>query len=160
MEESVQFKLNNKPVKLTMDSDRKLLWFLRTDLGLIGTKYGCGESYCGSCTVLVDNRAVRSCQTTLKDVQGKEIITIEGLVHNDKLHPLQKAFIEHDALQCGYCTPGMILQAYSLLQQNPRPSVSEIVEGMEGNLCRCGAHNRVILAIQTAAKEIQGGGLT
>jgi aerobic-type carbon monoxide dehydrogenase small subunit (CoxS/CutS family) len=157
MEETVQFKLNGKSVKLTMDSDRKLLWFLRINLGLTGTKYGCGESYCGSCTVLVNNRAVRSCQTALKDVQGKEIITIEGLAQNDKLHPLQKAFMEHDALQCGYCTPGMILQAYSLLQKNPRPSASEIVEGMEGNLCRCGAHNRVILAIQTAAKEIQGG---
>jgi len=157
MEETVHFKLNGKPVKLTIDSDRKLLWFLRIDLGLSGTKYGCGESYCGSCTDLVNNRAVRSCQTALKDVQGKEIITIEGLAQNDKLHPLQKAFMEHDALQCGYCTPGMILQAYSLLQKNPRPSASEIVEGMEGNLCRCGAHNRVILAIQTAAKEIQGG---
>lgn len=157
MEETVQFKLNGKSVKLTMDSDRKLLWFLRINLGLTGTKYGCGESYCGSCTVLVNNRAVRSCQTALKDVQGKEIITIEGLAQNDKLHPLQKAFMEHDALQCGYCTPGMILQAYSLLQKNPRPSASETVEGMEGNLCRCGAHNRVILAIQTAAKEIQGG---
>ena len=157
MEETIQFKLNGKHVKLTMDSDRKLLWVLRTDLALIGTKYGCGESYCGSCTVLVNNRAVRSCQTTLKDVQGKEVITIEGLIQDDKLHPLQKAFMEHDALQCGYCTPGMILQAYSLLQKNPRPSSSEIVEGMEGILCRCGAHNRVILAIQTAAKEMQGG---
>ncbi len=157
MEETVQFKLNGKSVKLTMDSDRKLLWVLRTDLGLTGTKYGCGESYCGSCTVLVNDRAVRSCQTALKDVQGKKITTIEGLVQHEKLHPLQKAFMEHDALQCGYCTPGMILQAYSLLQKNPRPSASEIVEGMEGNLCRCGAHNRVILAIQTAAKDLQGG---
>jgi len=157
MEETVQFKLNGESVKLTMDSDRKLLWFLRVDLGLIGTKYGCGESLCGSCTVLVNGRATRSCQTALKDVQGKEVITIEGLAQNDKLHPLQKAFMEHDALQCGYCTPGMILQAWSLLQKNPRPSASEIVEGMEGNLCRCGAHNRIILAIQTAAKDMQGG---
>lgn len=157
MEETVQFKLNGKPVKLTMDSDRKLLWFLRVDLGLIGTKYGCGESLCGSCTVLVNDRAVRSCRTALKDVQGKEVITIEGLAQNEKLHPLQEAFMQHDALQCGYCTPGMILQAYSLLQKNPRPSASEIIEGMEGNLCRCGAHNRVILAIQTAAKDMQGG---
>jgi aerobic-type carbon monoxide dehydrogenase small subunit (CoxS/CutS family) len=157
MEEIVQFKLNGKPVKLTVDSDRKLLWFLRVDLGLTGTKYGCGESYCGSCTVLVNDRAIRSCQTALKDVQGKEVVTIEGLAQNEKLHPLQKAFMQHDALQCGYCTPGMILQAWSLLQKNPRPSASEIVEGMEGNLCRCGAHNRVILAIQTAAKELQGG---
>jgi aerobic-type carbon monoxide dehydrogenase small subunit (CoxS/CutS family) len=157
MEETVQFKINGKPVKLTMDSERKLLWVLRTDLGLTGTKYGCGESSCGSCTVLVNDQAVRSCQTALKDVQGKEIITIEGLARNEMLHPLQKAFMEHDALQCGYCTPGMILQAYALLHKNPRPSASEIVEGMEGNLCRCGAHNRVILAIQTAAKDMQGG---
>ena len=157
MEETVQFKLNGKPVKLTVDSDRKLLWFLRVDLGLTGTKYGCGENLCGSCTVLVNDRAIRSCQTALKDVQGKEVVTIEGLAQNEKLHPLQKAFMQHDALQCGYCTPGMILQAWSLLQKNPRPSASEIVEGMEGNLCRCGAHNRVILAIQTAAKDMQGG---
>lgn len=157
MEETIQFKLNGKPIKLTMESDRKLLWVLRANFGLTGTKYGCGESYCGSCTVLVNDRAVRSCQTALKDIQGKEIITIERLAQNEKLHPLQKAFMEHDALQCGYCTPGMILQAWSLLQKNPRPSVSEIIAGMEGNLCRCGAHNRVILAIQTAAKELQGG---
>jgi len=157
MEETVHFKLNGKPVKLTTDSDRKLLWFLRVDRGLTGPKYGCGEGYCSACTVLVNNRAVQSCQTALKDVQGKEVITIEGLARNDKLHPLQKAFMEHDALQCGYCTPGMILQAYSFLQANPRPSASEIVAGMEGNLCRCGAHNRIILAIQTAAKEMQGG---
>jgi len=157
VEETIHFELNGKPVLLTTDSDRKLLWVLRTDLGLTGTKYGCGESYCGSCTVLVDNRAVRSCQTALKDVQGKRIMTIEGLAQKEKLHPLQKAFMAHDALQCGYCTPGMILQAYALLQTNSRPTASEIVNGMEGNLCRCGAHNRVILAIQAAAKELHGG---
>jgi len=157
MEEIIQFKLNGKPVKLNVDSERKLLWVLRTDLGLTGTKYGCGESYCGACTVLVNKEAVRSCQTAVKDVQGKEIVTIEGLTLDDKLHPLQKAFMEHDALQCGYCTPGMIMQAYALLLKNSRPSPGQIIEGMEGNLCRCGAHNRIIQAIQTAAKEIQGG---
>jgi aerobic-type carbon monoxide dehydrogenase small subunit (CoxS/CutS family) len=157
MEEIIQFKLNGKSVKLNVDSERKLLWVLRTDLGLTGTKYGCGESYCGACTVLVNKEAVRSCQTAVKDVQGKEIVTIEGLTLDGKLHPLQKAFMEHDALQCGYCTPGMIMQAYALLLKNSRPSPGQIIEGMEGNLCRCGAHNRIIQAIQTAAKEIQGG---
>ncbi len=157
MEEVIQFQLNGKPVKLNVDSERKLLWVLRTDLGLTGTKYGCGESYCNACIVLVNDEAVRSCQTSVKDVQGKTVLTIEGLSHNDKLHPLQKAFMEHDALQCGYCTAGMILQAYSLLRKNSRPSPAQIVESMEGNLCRCGAHNRIIEAIQTAAKEMQGG---
>ena len=157
MEETVQFTLNGKPTKLTVDSDRKLLWVLRTDLGLTGTKYGCGESYCGACTVLVNNEAVRSCQTIVKYVRGKEVVTIEGLAKNGALHPLQKAFMEHDALQCGYCTPGMIMNAYAFLRKNPRPSPSQIVEGMEDNLCRCGAHNRIVQAIQAAAKEMEGG---
>ena len=157
MEETVQFTLNGKPTKLTVDSDRKLLWVLRTDLGLMGTKYGCGESFCGACTVLVNNEAVRSCQTIVKSVRGKEVVTIEGLAKDGALHPLQKAFMENDALQCGYCTPGMIMNAYAFLRKNPRPSPSQIVEGMEDNLCRCGAHNRIVRAIQAAAKEMQGG---
>ncbi|MGA2220299.1 MAG: (2Fe-2S)-binding protein [Verrucomicrobiia bacterium] len=157
MEETVQFTLNGKPTKLTVDSDRKLLWVLRTDLGLMGTKYGCGESFCGACTVLVNNEAVRSCQTIVKSVQGKEVVTIEGLAKDGALHPLQKAFMENDALQCGYCTSGMIMNAYAFLRKNPRPSPSQIVEGMEDNLCRCGAHNRIVRAIQAAAKEMQGG---
>ncbi|MGD0652406.1 MAG: (2Fe-2S)-binding protein [Verrucomicrobiia bacterium] len=157
MEETVQFTLNGKPTKLTVDSDRKLLWVLRTDLGLMGTKYGCGESFCGACTVLVNNEAVRSCQTIVKSVRGKEVVTIEGLAKDGALHPLQKAFMDNDALQCGYCTPGMIMNAYALLRKNPRPSPSQIVEGMEDNLCRCGAHNRIVRAIQAAAKEMQGG---
>ncbi len=157
MEETVQFKLNGKPVQLTVDSNRMLLWVLRTDLGVTGTKYGCGEGYCAACTIIVDNEAVRSCQTAVKDVKGKEVLTIEGLVKNGKLHPLQKAFMEHDALQCGYCTPGMIMNAYAFLRKNPRPSRSQIIEGMEDNLCRCGAHNRIVQAIQTAGKEMKGG---
>jgi aerobic-type carbon monoxide dehydrogenase small subunit (CoxS/CutS family) len=157
MEETVQFKLNGKPVQLTVDSNRMLLWVLRTDLGVIGTKYGCGEGYCAACTVVVNNEAVRSCQTAVKDVKGKEVLTIEGLAKNGKLHPLQKAFMEHDALQCGYCTPGMIMNAYAFLRRNPRPSRSQIIEGMEDNLCRCGAHNRIVQAIQTAGKEMKGG---
>lgn len=157
MEETVQFKLNGKTARLNVDSERKLLWVLRTDLGLTGTKYGCGESYCGACSVLVDGEAVRSCQTAVKDVQGKDVVTIEGLAKNGSLHPLQKAFMEHDALQCGYCTSGMIVNAYSLLRKNPRPSPSEIINGMDDNLCRCGAHNRIVQAIQAAAKEMAGG---
>jgi aerobic-type carbon monoxide dehydrogenase small subunit (CoxS/CutS family) len=155
MKENIQFKLNRRPVQLTVDPDRMLLWVLRTDLGLTGTKYGCGQSYCGACTVLVNNVAVRSCQTPVKDVQGQEVLTIEGLGDNGHLHPLQKAFMAHDALQCGFCTPGMIMNAYALLLENPRPSPTEIIKGMDDNLCRCGAHIRIVQAIQEAAKEME-----
>lgn len=157
MEETLRFKLNGKPVSLTVDGDRLLLWVLRTDLGLTGTKYGCGESFCGACTVIVNGEAVRSCQTPVKEVRDKEVVTIEGLAAGNGLHPVQKAFMEHDALQCGYCTPGMIMNAYAFLRKNPAPSVAEIVEGMDNDLCRCGAHKRIILAIQEAAKEMHGG---
>ena len=157
MKEMIQLKLNGEPLELTVDSDRLLLWVLRADLGLTGTKYGCGESHCGACTVLVDEEAVQSCQIAVKEVQGKEVTTIEGLAPNGSLHPLQKAFVEHDALQCGFCTPGMILTAYSLLRKNPRPSQAEIIAGMDDNLCRCGAHSRIIQAIQAAAEAMRGG---
>lgn len=156
MTETIQFTLNGKPVSLTVDSDRMLLWVLRADLGLTGTKYGCGESLCGACTVVVDNSAVRSCQTPVRDVKGHDVVTIEGLMKEGSLHPLQKAFMEHDALQCGYCTPGMILSAHALLRQEPHPSVAEIVKGMEDNLCRCGAHNRIVRAILAASREKEG----
>jgi len=156
MEETIQFTLNGKPVSLTVDSDRMLLWVLRTDLQLTGTKYGCGQNYCGACTVLLNNEATRSCQTPVKYVQGKEVITIEGLAGDQDLHPLQQAFAEHDAMQCGYCTPGMIMNAYSLLRQNPRPSTSDIIDGMEYNLCRCGAHKRIVQAIESAAQQMEG----
>ena len=157
MKEPIHFKLNDKPVNMTVDGERMLLWVLRTDLGITGPKYGCGEGLCGACTVLVDNEAVLSCQTPVREVKGKEVITIEGLAKNGELHPLQKAFIKHDALQCGFCTPGMILKAHSLLSHNPRPSREEIIEGMDENLCRCGAHVRIVQAIQTAAQEMKGG---
>ena len=157
MEETVRFTLNGKPATVKVDSDRLLLWVLRTDLGLTGTKYGCGESFCGACTVIVNGEAVRSCQTSVKDVRNKEVVTIEGLEGKGGLHPVQKAFVEHDALQCGYCTPGMIMNAYAFLRKHPKPSAAEIVEGMDDNLCRCGAHNRIIQAIQAAAKEMHGG---
>jgi len=156
MKETISFNLNGKSTRLTVDGERMLLWILRSDLGLTGTKYGCGEGFCGACTVLVNNKAVRSCQFPVKDVKGKEVITIEGLSENGKLHPIQEAFIKHDALQCGFCTPGMILSAYSLLYENPQPTQSEIIQGMNDNLCRCGAHIRIIQAIQTASKEMKG----
>jgi aerobic-type carbon monoxide dehydrogenase small subunit (CoxS/CutS family) len=157
MTETIQFKLNDRPVSLKVNADRMLLWVLRTDFGLTGPKYGCGEEQCGACTVLIDNEAVFSCQTPVKEISGKEVVTIEGLAKHGKLHPLQEAFIRHDALQCGFCTSGMILKAHSVLLKNPLPSREDIIKGMEGNLCRCGSHLRVIQAIQTAAKELKGG---
>ena len=155
MRETVSFTLNGRPVSLDTDPQRTLLWVLRTDLELTGTKYGCGEGLCGACTVVVDGQAVRSCMTDLAAVRGKSVTTIEGLERNGELHPLQAAFHEHGGLQCGYCTPGMIMNAYGLLQNHPRPTRAEILEGMEGNLCRCGAHQRIVAAIQTASG--QGG---
>ena len=157
MKETVQFTLNGKAVTLSVDSDRKLLWVLRSKLGLTGTKYGCGKGLCGACTVLLNQKAVRSCVLPVSSVQGQSIITIEGLASKGALHPLQQAFMEHDALQCGFCTPGMILNAYSFLRTNPQPSEQEIRQGMEQNLCRCGAHTRIIQAIQAAAKVMTGG---
>jgi aerobic-type carbon monoxide dehydrogenase small subunit (CoxS/CutS family) len=157
MSKTVRFKLNGQPKNLTLDRDRMLLWVLRTDFVLTGTKYGCGEGFCGACTVLVNGEAVRSCQYPVEDIDGKDVITIEGLAENGNLHPLQEAFVQHDALQCGFCTPGMILNAYSLLVKNPSPSREEIILEMEGNLCRCGAHTRIVQAIQTAARNMSGG---
>ena len=156
MVERVEFKLNHKTVRLKIDGERKLLWVLRSDLELTGTKYGCGKGLCGACTVLINQEAVRSCQVSVKDLRGKEVITIEGLAQNGRLHPLQKAFMEHDAFQCGFCTPGMILSACSLLREKPRPTEAEIIQAMSDNLCRCGAHQRIVQAIQTAAQEMKG----
>jgi len=156
MNETISFKLNGKSVSISTDGQRDLLWVLRTDLGMTGTKYGCGKALCGACTVIVDKRAVRSCTLPVGSVAGKEVLTIEGLANNGKLHPIQEAFVKHDALQCGFCTSGMILSAYSLLLRNPRPTEEEIVRGMENNLCRCGAHTRIIRAIQSAAEQMKG----
>lgn len=158
MTEAIQFTLNGKPVRLAVEPERRLLWVLRTDLGLTGTKYGCGEGLCGSCTVLVNERAVRSCQLPVKDIKGKKVTTIEGLAKNGKLHPLQKAFVKHDALQCGFCTPGMLMNAWGFLKEKPTPSREEIIRAMEDNLCRCGSHTRILRAIQEAALEMKRGG--
>jgi len=155
MNELVEFKLNGKSVRLNVDGERMLLWVLRTDLGLTGTKYGCGEGFCGSCTVLINNKAERSCSIPVKNVKGKEILTIEGMSRNGKLHPLQKAFADNDALQCGYCTPGMIMNAYGFLKENPHPDQGQIKDAMENNYCRCAAHERIVKAIKTASLEMK-----
>jgi aerobic-type carbon monoxide dehydrogenase small subunit (CoxS/CutS family) len=157
MIETIKFRLNRKPMQLTVDGERMLLWVLRSDLGLTGTKYGCGEGLCGACTVLVNGKAVRSCQTPVKEVAGGEVLTIEGLARNGRLHPLQKAFAEHYAFQCGFCTSGMILNAYALLIELRTPSEAEIIRGMNDNLCRCGSHVRIVKAILAASKEMKGG---
>jgi aerobic-type carbon monoxide dehydrogenase small subunit (CoxS/CutS family) len=157
MTDTIAFKLNDKPVRLNVDGERPLLWVLRTDLGLTGTKFGCGEGHCGACTVLLDGVAVRSCLRKVKEVKDKEVMTIVGLAKEGKLHPIQKAFMAHDALQCGFCTPGMVLTAFGLLRTNPTPTREQIIHGMDQNLCRCGAHTRIIDAIQTAAGEMKGG---
>ncbi len=157
MAKTVEFTLNGKPIRFRGDGGRMLLWVMRGDLGVTGPKYGCGEGVCGACTVLVNDRAVRSCQTEVGSVAGARIVTIEGLAQGGDLHPLQKAFMKHDALQCGFCTPGMILQAYSFLKEKPRPSRQEILGAMEDNLCRCGAHQRIVLAIEEAAARMRGG---
>jgi aerobic-type carbon monoxide dehydrogenase small subunit (CoxS/CutS family) len=154
MKEPIDFTLNGRATHLEIDTDRKLLWVLRTELGLTGTKFGCGESYCGACTVVVDTDAVRSCQVSLKDVAGKTVLTIEGLAQGDELHPLQEHFAEHDALQCGFCTPGMILTAYAFLLRKPRAGRAEIVRAMDDNLCRCGAHKRILEAIESASGKM------
>jgi aerobic-type carbon monoxide dehydrogenase small subunit (CoxS/CutS family) len=157
MPDTISFKLNDKPVRLTVDGERPLLWVLRTDLGLTGTKYGCGEGHCGCCTVLVNKTASRSCRLSVKDVAGKEVTTIEGLEQDGKLHPLQKAFIEHDAMQCGFCIPGQVMAGVSLLNKTPQPSTEEIIRGMNRNYCRCGVYKRIIEAVQSAAGEMKGG---
>ena len=154
---TVSFRLNEQPVRIEVAPERTLLWVLRTDLGLTGTKYGCGILQCGACTVLVDNRAVRSCSVDVKSVEGRDVTTIEGLARDGKLHPLQEAFMAHDALQCGFCTPGMILSAYDFLVRHPNPTREEVIAGMDGNLCRCGAQTRVVDAVLAAAPAMKGG---
>lgn len=157
MEQKITFQLNGKKTEAMLDPTKTLLWAIRDHFGLTGTKFGCGTGFCGSCTVLIDNEPVRSCQTAVGDVEGKKVVTIEGLANNGNLHPVQKAFVEHDALQCGFCTPGMIMNATGLLLKNPNPTEEQIKSGMEENLCRCGAHVRIVEAVKTAAKEMKGG---
>ena len=154
MRETIRFRLNGRDTTLDTDGNRTLLWVLRQDLELTGTKYGCGISECGACTVLVDGEPVRSCIYPVSRLQDAEVLTIEGLAQEARLHPLQEEFAERGAFQCGFCTPGMIMEAYGLLTKNPRPTRSDILRGMEGNLCRCAAHKRIVEAIEAAAARM------
>lgn len=153
MKKTVQFSLNDNPVKLDAEADQSLLWFLRGDMELTGTKYGCGVGLCGACTVLVDGIAQRACMLPVQSIANKKVTTIEGLAQGEVLHPVQQAFVDHDALQCGYCTPGMILSAVSLLAENPEASDEEIAVGLDDNLCRCGAHQRIVKAVRSVANK-------
>ena len=157
MKRIIELKVNGEVHETLVETHRTLLEVLRENIGLVGTKEACDTGECGACAVLLDGIPVNSCLVLALDGRGKEITTIEGLMVNGKLHPLQKAFMENDSLQCGYCTPGMIMNAYSLLHKNPRSSTSEMIAGMDNNLCRCGAHPRIVRAMQAAAKEMEGG---
>ena len=150
----MELVVNDKHYRIELDPNRMLLWVLREEFDLTGSKYGCGEGQCGACTVLVDGVAVRSCMTPVLKVEGKPITTIEGLARNGKLHPLQQAFIDADAMQCGYCTPGMIVSGAALLDTKPHASVDEIRAGLQGNICRCGTYPRIIAAVQMAQKQM------
>ena len=153
----MELVVNQTHYRLQLDPNSLLLWVLRDQLELTGSKYGCGEGHCGACTVLIDGAPVRSCITPVAKVAGKDITTIEGLAQNGRLHPLQEAFIQADAMQCGYCTPGMILSGVGLLKKTPHPSEPEIRRALEGNVCRCGTYPRIVAAMQMAEKAMNGG---
>ena len=152
-----QLHVNGSPRALDADAERSLLSVLRDDLGLTGSKYGCGEGHCGACTVLIDGRPTRSCVTQVGRVEGKRVQTIEGVADGEKLHPLQQAFLDAGAMQCAYCTSGMIMSAFALLKEHPEPDRGQIVQFMDGNVCRCGTYNRIVAAIGMAAKAMKGG---
>jgi aerobic-type carbon monoxide dehydrogenase small subunit (CoxS/CutS family) len=153
---NIALNLNGKKLTVDVDPQTSLLSVLRNDLDLTGTKYGCGESQCGACTVLIDGQQTRSCITQVGRVANKQITTIEGLEKNGQLHPLQDAFLKADAMQCGYCTPGMIMSGVALLDKTPRPTREQIVQHMNGNICRCGTYLRIVAAIQMAADQKRG----
>jgi aerobic-type carbon monoxide dehydrogenase small subunit (CoxS/CutS family) len=152
-----ELHVNGSRHAVAAEAGRSLLGVLRDDLGLTGAHYGCGEGRCGACTVLLDGEAVHSCMTRVRAAAGKKVLTIEGVAKGGKLHPLQEAFLEFDAFQCGYCTPGMIMSALALLEEKPEPTREEIVAAMDGNVCRCGAYSRIVAAIERAAKRMKGG---
>ena len=148
----IRLTVNGKSQQVETEGDRPLLDVLREDLGLTGTKYGCGEGQCRACTVLLDGRAVTSCRTPVSSAADRKIITIEGLAQSGKLHRVQQAFVDANAMQCGYCVPGMVLSAVALLERNPKPTDAQIVEGMNGNLCRCCGYPNLIAAVKKAAE--------
>jgi aerobic-type carbon monoxide dehydrogenase small subunit (CoxS/CutS family) len=152
----LNFTLNGVPICVEVDPRERLIDLLRNRLGLTGTKEGCGEGECGACTILVNAKPVNSCLMLAVQVQGQEVLTIEGIGSRQKPHPVQRAFVEVGAVQCGYCTPGMILAAVALLQANPRPNRKEIRQAMSGNLCRCTGYENIILAVEQAAREVSG----
>ena len=153
MSRVTELHVNGTPRRVNANVERSLLSVLRDDLELTGAKYGCGEGQCGACTVLLDGEAVRSCITPLAKAAGKSVTTIEGLEHDGRLHPLQEAFVETGAMQCGYCTPGMIMSGVSLLSKSSSPNESEIVHGLQGNICRCGTYPRIVAAVRMAARR-------
>jgi aerobic-type carbon monoxide dehydrogenase small subunit (CoxS/CutS family) len=155
----LRFIVNGQQRSLETEAERPLLEVLREDLGLTGTKYGCGEGQCRACTVLLEGKPVTSCLTPARAAAGKRIVTIEGLAKGGELHPVQQAFVDEGAMQCGYCTPGMILQTVALLERKPRPTETDIVSGLNGNLCRCCGYSRIVAAVQRAAarKESSSG---
>jgi aerobic carbon-monoxide dehydrogenase small subunit len=148
---AIRFNVNGKALSVDTAPERPLLEVLREDLGLTGTKYGCGEGQCGACAVLLDGKPAFSCITPVRAAEGRAVVTIEGLERNGALHPVQQAFMEEGAMQCGYCTPGMVLQTVALLQANPKPSEAQIVEGLNGHLCRCSGYPRIVSAVRRAA---------
>lgn len=157
---AIELKVNGSRRRIEAEEDRSLLSVLRDELELTGAKYGCGEGQCGACTVLIDGQAVRSCITQVGAVASKQITTIEGLEQNGRLHPVQTAFLDVDAMQCGYCITGMIMSGVGLLKKNPHPTDAEITHAMEGNICRCGTHPRIVAAIRQASageKAWKGG---
>jgi aerobic-type carbon monoxide dehydrogenase small subunit (CoxS/CutS family) len=156
----LELQVNGITRRADVDGERSLLSVLRDELDLTGAKYGCGEGQCGACTVLIDGRASRSCLTPAASVEGKQITTIEGLERNGDLHPLQEAFLAVDAMQCGYCTAGMIMSGVGLLKKTPNPTDAEILRAMEGNVCRCGTYPRVLSAIRAAIQRSAGGDKT
>ena len=155
---AIKLVVNGREREVTADRQRSLLSVLRDDLQLTGCKYGCGEGECGSCTVLIDGEATRSCITSLGDCDGKPIKTVESLEENGQLHPLQQAFLDCGAMQCGYCTSGMMMSGVALLERHSQPSRQQIIDGMNGNICRCGTYQRIIAAVQAAASAGKGGG--
>ena len=154
MKRVLSFTVNGDPVEVVVKDNMTLLDLLRDKLGLTGTKKGCEQGECGACTVLLDGKPVNSCCTLAVECEGREVLTIEGVAQGDKLHPIQKQFIEKWAMQCGYCTPGMIMSAKALLDTNPHPTELEIREAIEGNLCRCTGYAKIVEAIQAAAAEM------